>query len=569
MMKSVKSIVKRILANNSAGNSGAVVHKNFPNWRELLDGESVQSNVRLFGSPKTRVLIATSIGGDSPSTTVESLLAVALSVRGAVSEVLLCDTALPACLRGNVNNYPDQNEFVESGPKEKYCNGCFENSHNSFSSAGITVLRYSDFITDDDKSYARSVSKQVPCDEICHYRFHDMAIGEHAVAGALRFFARGTLEGEPNAEPVLRRFLEAAMLTALAVTRLVETRAYDVAVFSHGIYIPLGIVGEVVRRKGIRVVNWVTAYRKQRFIFSHGDTYHHTMITEPVTDWEDIQWSDELDKQTISYLESRAHGTRDWIWFHEKPEEEMEKIASELGLDKNKPIIGLLTNVVWDAQLHFKANAFENMLEWIMASIEYFGGRSDIQLVIRVHPAEIRGTVKSRQKVMDEISKRIDSMPNNVYIIGPESPISTYAVMEVCDSVIIYGTKTGVELAARGIPVIVGGEAWVRGKGITLDANSKSEYFEILERLPIGHRMDMATTERARKYAYHFFFRRMIPLPMLTPNEGFPPFKIGLSVGIDDLKPGRSLGLDVVCQGILLGMPFIYPEEEGREEYIE
>lgn len=569
MMKSVKSIVKRILGGNPSGNSEAVVHKNFPNWRELLNGESVRSNTRLFGADKKRVLIATSIGGDSPSTTVESLLAVALAVRGAVPEVLLCDTALPACLRGNVNNYSDQNEFIESGPKEKYCNGCFENSRNSFLSAGITVLRYSDFITDDDKSYASSVSKHTPFEDIHHYRYHDMAIGEHAVAGALRFFARGTLEGEPTAEPVLRRFLEAALLTALAVGRLLEARTYDVAVFSHGIYVPLGIVGEVARSKGVRVVNWVTAYRKQRFIFSHGDTYHHTMITEPVTDWEKIQWNDELDKQTISYLESRAHGTRDWIWFHEKPEEEMAKIAAELGLDKNKPIIGLLTNVVWDAQLHFKANAFENMLEWVMASIEYFAGRSDVQLVIRVHPAEIRGTVKSRQKVVDEISKRFERLPSNVYVIGPESPISTYAVMEACDSVIIYGTKTGVELAARGIPVIVGGEAWVRGKGITLDANSKSEYSEILERLPIGHRMDMATTVRARKYAYHFFFRRMIPLPMLKPNEGFPPFKISLFRGFHDLKPGRSLGMDVVCQGILQGVPFIYPEEEGREEYIE
>ncbi|MDT4328982.1 capsule biosynthesis protein [Methylomonas sp. MED-D] len=569
MKKSVKSIVKRILGNSPGSSLGAAVHKNFPNWHELLNGKTIQSKERLFDSAKKRVLIATSIGGDSPSTTVESLLAVALSVRGAVPEVLLCDTALPACLRGNVNNYPNLNEFVEYGPKDKYCNGCFENSQNSFSSAGIKVLRYSDFITDDDKGYARSVSKQTSFVEIQDFRYNDMAIGEHALAGALRFFARGTLEGEPTAEPVLRRFLEAAVLAAFAVTRLLEARIYDVAVFSHGIYIPLGIVGEVARSKGVRVVNWVTAYRKQRFIFSHGDTYHHTMITEPVADWEKIQWSEQLDKQTISYLESRAHGTRDWIWFHEKPEEEMAKIASELGLDKNKPIIGLLTNVVWDAQLHFKANAFENMLEWIMASIEYFSERSDIQLVIRVHPAEIRGTVKSRQKVVDEINKRFDRLPANLYIIGPESPISTYAVMDVCDSVIIYGTKTGVELAARGIPVIVGGEAWVRGKGITMDANSKSEYYEILDRLPIRQRMDMVATERARKYAYHFFFRRMIPLPMLMPNEGFPPFKISLTDGFDDLKPGRSLGLDVVCQGILEGVPFIYPEEEGREEYIE
>ena len=38
-----------------------------------------------------------------------------------------------------------------------------------------------------------------------------VAIGEHAYAGALRFFATGSLDEEPGAEPVLRRYLEAAL----------------------------------------------------------------------------------------------------------------------------------------------------------------------------------------------------------------------------------------------------------------------------------------------------------------------------------------------------------------------
>ena len=62
--------------------------------------------------------------------------------------------------------------------------------------------------------------------------------------------------------------------------------------------------------------------------------------------------------------------------------------------------------------------------------------------------------------------------------------------MDQCDAVMIYGTKTGVELSSRGIPVIVAGEAWMRGKGITLDATSAEEYFRILDRLPLRARID-------------------------------------------------------------------------------
>jgi hypothetical protein len=159
-----------------------------------------------------------------------------------------------------------------------------------------------------------------------------------------------------------------------------------------------------------------------------------------------------------------------------------------------------------------------------------------------------------------EIQRAFPSLPTNVFVIGPESPISTYAVMHRCDAVIIYGTKMGVELTSVGIPVIAAGEAWIRNKGLTLDAHSPEEYFQLLDRLPLGQPLDEAMIRRARKYAYHFFFRRMIPLEMFEPTSAWPPYRVRLA-GLEDLQPGRSRGLDVVCDGILHGSEFIYPAE--------
>jgi hypothetical protein len=69
-------------------------------------------------------------------------------------------------------------------------------------------------------------------------------------------------------------------------------------------------------------------------------------------------------------------------------------------------------------------------------------------------------------------------------------------------------------------------------------------------------------TARARKYAYHFFFRRMIPVTQVAPTGlKEPQFRLDLS-GLEDLLPGRGLGLDVICDGILKGTPFHYPAEQ-------
>ena len=128
-----------------------------------------------------------------------------------------------------------------------------------------------------------------------------------------------------------------------------------------------------------------------------------------------------------------------------------------------------------------------------------------------------------------------------------------------CDSVVIYGTKTGVELTSLGVPVIVAGEAWIRNKGISIDAATAEEYFRILDRLPLGRTMDEETVRRARMYAYHFFFRRMIPLSMTRPVSRWRPYEIDIA-GLEALRPGRDPGLDVICNGILQGTDFVYDD---------
>jgi hypothetical protein len=179
-----------------------------------------------------------------------------------------------------------------------------------------------------------------------------------------------------------------------------------------------------------------------------------------------------------------------------------------------------------------------------------------VQLVIRIHPAEVRGTLPARQRIVDEIGRAYPALPGNIIVIPPGSTISTYAVMEQCDSVIIYNTKTGVELAAMGIPVIVAGEAWIRNKGFALEVENRQQYRQVLDRLPLGKRMSNDDVLKARKYAYHFFFRRMIPLDFMEPTGAAPPYRLNLH-DIKDLSRGRSRGLDTICDGILKHSDFI------------
>jgi hypothetical protein len=533
--------------------------KGFPDWAELIRRSSAWTRRR--PGRRGRVLIATNIGGHGPAAMMESTLAAALALRDADVEIVLCDAALPACLRAEYSDLPDDGVLTDRRLDRSFCPTCMQRGRAMFEPLGLRVHVLSELITPEERDRARRLAEDLPAAEIDGYEEEGLEVGEHARAGALRYYTRGDLEAEPNGETVLRRYLEASILSVAAYRRLLANSRFDVAVFHHGLYVPQGLVGEVCRKLGVRVVNWVVAYRNNSFILSHGDTYHRTLMDEPASDWTDMAWGERQRDDIAAYLKSRWQGGRDWIGFHEKPDEDAGAFVRAIGIDPKKPIIGMLSNVVWDAQLHYPANAFPSLTDWALRTIEYFGRRPDLQLVLRIHPAEVRGTARSRQPLLAEIEKLFPVLPGNVFIIPPESPVSTYAVMELCDSVLIYATKMGVELTAVGVPVVVAGEAWIKNKDLTLDAASPEEYFAILDRLPLGEPLPAAKIEAALKYAYHFFFRRMIPLGFLkkvSSNLFYAPD----IASVDELTAGADPGLDVICDAILDGAPFIYPAEK-------
>lgn len=527
--------------------------------RQLLS--IAQTSGKVAGDKAPRVLMATGMGGYNNGSVTDSLLGLALKGRGARVDMLLCDSFLPGCQLAKFGNTPL--ETFERGEQSPRCGTCSGNGQKVFEATGLPVLKYTHLVSDDRRAEIRKLVADLKADDLGTYSPGGVKLGEHALAGALRYFARGELKAEPQGEIVLRRYLESAILTYEAMVKLLDENKYDVVVAHHGIYVPQGMVVAACHQRGVRVVTWNPAYRKHCFVFSHDDSYHHTMVGEDVGNWENLPWTDELDQDLSKYLKSRWYGTEDWIWFHSEPQHDIDAIAKEIGYDTSKPVVTLLSNVVWDAQLHYASNAFPNMMAWVANTIRYFAKRPELQLVIRVHPAEIRGFVPSRQLLIDEIKKEFEQLPPNIFVVPPESDVSTYALCDASNAVLIYNTKTGMEVTAQGIPTVVAGEAWIRGKGFAHDPRTPEQYFKVLDQLPFKGRLSAAQTLRARKYAYHIFFRRMIPMPLLKPLST-TTLELDVKTA-EELAPGNYPGLDVICEGILKGTPFIHKAERAAQ----
>lgn len=531
-------------------------------WAALLGSDlalfdRLRSHAEAGSGP--RVLIATGLGGHFGVNVIDRLLAVALTRRGAAISIALCDGILGACQMCEANLFPDQGRFLRHGPTRDLCGYCFAPAAAAYAPLGLPVHMWGSLIDADDAA-AAAAAAAAPTDHLEAYCWNDIPVGEHAKAGVLRFFARGDLAQEALGEAALRRYVRAAVLTAIATDRLLDRLRPDVVVAHHGIYVPQGLVAEVARRRGVRLVTWNPAYRRHCFLFSHDASYHYTMMDEPMAAWRDRPLAPAERACITRYLRSRWEGGNDWIRFQRDPDYALTQDLRALGLDPDKPVVIALTNVFWDAQLHYPTNAFASQKDWLIGTVAWFARHPALQLVVRVHPAELSGTPASRQFAATELAAAFPRLPGNVTVIPPDSPASTYALAQRCDCALIYATKTGVELSCMGIPVIVAGEAWVRNKDITFDATSQSHYFDLLARLPFGARLSPETVERAHRYAFHFFFRRMVPLPFVEPVDGPRRYATRIA-GLEDLAPGRWPGLDVICDGILQGAPFHMPED--------
>ncbi len=520
----------------------------------FLKSDNIRSSKNL--NSKKKILIATSLSGHLPCVTFESFLGIALREKNVECDYFLADNALSACMMCELRQNKNLEEFVREGHSKNRCGSTNDTMSRYLSNLDMQVHQFKKFLTKEDISFSRELSLKTPNNKIKNFKFNGIKLGEHAWSGTLRFFAKGTIILNSLTEKVLRKFFESAIITMIATQKLLEKHKYDCIVLHHGIYVPQGIIVDVAKNNNIHVVTWHTAYRKSCFIFSHDKTYHYTMLEESTSVWEDIILNKKKENTIKNYLKSRWEGKKDWINFQSAEIFDRNSIEKITGIDFNKPTVGMLTNVAWDAQLHFKNKAYDTMFDWVIQTIDFFKKNKHIQLLIRIHPAEITGTVPSNDSVIDQINNHFLKIPDNVFIIGPESKISTHSAMSYCNSVIIYGTKTGIELSSLSIPIIIAGEAWIKGKGIGFDANSKEEYTKILNMLPFRRKLSIKKTERSLKYAYHFFFRRMIPLNFIKEQRGWPPFKIDIQNLQNDIMLDN--GLKTIINGIIKSKPFIY-----------
>jgi hypothetical protein len=242
------------------------------------------------------------------------------------------------------------------------------------------------------------------------------------------------------------------------------------------------------------------------------------MLQETDALWEkhkNVPLTENQWTQIRNLYDSRQNG-RLWENFSRLwqglPSEGGNQVRETLGLD-SRPIVLLAANVIGDSLTLGRQVFSNNMTEWLERSIQFFGDRPDVQLVVRIHPGEryLKGP-----SVAQVVRNVLTEVPSHIHLVEAPDPINTYDLVEIADLGLAYTTTVGMEMAMSGVPVLVGGRTHYRGKGFTFDPSSWEDYFQILQRIlsnPENYRLSREQVESSWNYAYRFFFDYPLPFP--------------------------------------------------------
>ena len=331
-------------------------------------------------------------------------------------------------------------------------------------------------------------------------------------ASLLRHYKVGVLSKKlPKMSEVCRRYKDAIFISEIAAERILEYNP-DAIIMSHGIYSTWGPAYRIFRKNNTPVLTYGRGKKAGTSKFNWNCT----------SDWWDVdlEWKElknrQLNSKEISsineYLLSRISHKNDVFVYNFGHFERKEQTLIRFNLNPQKTTYSLFTNVLWDAASAQREIAFRNPIDWVIETIEWFRSKPDIQLIVKIHPAEM--VIGTNMPFKEIIDKHIENIPSNVRIIEPQEKVNSWSIYGVTDLGIVHTTTVGMELPLEGIPCVVVSKTHFRNKGFTIDINSKEDYFKTLRDFDKENVDKVKIKDLSKRYAYLLFQKYQMPLDL-------------------------------------------------------
>ena len=374
-------------------------------------------------------------------------------------------------------------------------------------------------------------------DELQHFQYRGVDVGEHVLSSLSRTLHMGRIDlARPDAATYLRRVLPQALTNVHAAEELLDSVQPDLLVFNDTSYTHYGPIHDISLARGINAFQFAYCAEDDALILKRctDETRrsHPNSLSDESWGWaKRMPWPARHEAELQQHFQDRYGGR----WFmsqrnqHNKVIKTRQKVQEQLGLDPRKKTVVLFSHILWDANLFYGEDLFEDFGEWFLETVRAAYANPAVNWVVKLHPGNVWKRIHEGwdggHNEVGLIQSRLGPLPPHVRLLQPETDLNTRSLFDVADYAVTVRGTTGIELSSFGIPVFTAGTGRYSGLGFTIDSNSRDEYLQRLRHIQDYPPMSPEQTDLAKRYAYALFVLR--PWRFTSMKSSFLPVEQG------------------------------------------
>lgn len=456
-------------------------------------------------------------------------LSKSFSLRGYEVIVIVCDEYLPACEIKNCRMTANENP----------CFKCSTNRKNLVSKFNLKTLSISSILSEieDPVSYGKSIFKNYNINQKSFNTIVEDSVTRH-------FYGAESTFNKNEVKNIRTKHTETAYISLALGEILLKKYSPEITLNLMTVYSAWGPMNMLFDLCGVAPITVsMTPFNFRAIRLNNPDIFKHRRTFKRfLKNRNGALLNNDENAKLDNFLSIRKLGNdklmKEWGYFQ-------QSAIQDLAINNNKKNVFLFTNIPWDQGLNEFAGIFEDVMDWVYRTIEHFKDNKDIDIWIKPHPAEVRGTSKSGKNVSDFIKLNYPKLPKNIHLIDADLGISPYSLFEHIDVGVVLTGTLGLEMSLENIPVISAGINPCYGLGLLSEPVSEEEYFEAITEIiaPKNKLNDL------RLFCYFYFIHQCFTWPLTKRSFGndFTGYEFN---SVNELRAGKISDLDIIFDEI-------------------
>lgn len=326
----------------------------------------------------------------------------------------------------------------------------------------------------------------------------------------LTWHTRGAVALESGEHDLLDDVRQGLTNVLPPVRSLMRANDFDVVVVSGGVLLASGLYLEAARELGVRASTF-DAGLGWTVVCGGGVAAQQTDLTRAfgMLPYEPGGRDPAIVDAARSEYEQRRSGADATSY----------QVATRTVTTQEPNCVLVPLSIVFDTAALGRHHLFSDSREWLIETIATVLRATDDAVIVRQHPSERRAIERSR---FDAGAIVADAFGSNLQVqfVPAEDARNTYDLLEASRLVLPFVSTIGIEAAALGKPVVVGGAVYYANLGFVWAPSTRHEYIDVLKR---GARGELPELPNQRDSAWRCYYLNAVCQRVWTDFTPQPP----------------------------------------------